>query len=443
MISAFFIFQTARDHGDQEKSLCKNQAQCLLLAWMRNAGFASHQISSYNRFLEVKLQEIITENSLIAIDSERTGTTCKLTFLRTFIRSPAIREADGSYHRVTPHECRLRGLSYNVSVYVNIRFESTSAGPEHETVVKEFQEVLLCKIPCMVGCSACSLQFGDIGECPLDPGAYFIVNGNEKSVVAQEKMRTNFIFVRRTQPHALTAEIRSLHSTKTRSTSTLIVTLSTRAGLRGETFTINLPFVDMAVPAGVLFKLLGFDALSSIVTFIRAHSTHWSDSFSDLVSRALDTVMLEESREALIEFLGRGGTKEATVSRRVRYIEHILSNEFLPHQGLDSSMETQQRKATYLATVLLKLLAVHRGDLPEDDRDDYSLKRIETTGGLFALLFRQLYRQYLKMLGLQMTRIADAGKQINVMEVAHANRPSETKAVFRCPASLPLSPSIS
>lgn len=31
----------------------------------------------------------------------------------------------------------------------------------------------------------------ELNECPLDPGGYFIINGSEKVLIAQEKMATN------------------------------------------------------------------------------------------------------------------------------------------------------------------------------------------------------------------------------------------------------------
>lgn len=238
----------------------------LLMSWYFSAGLVNHQIESFNKFVTSKLEEIILENSLVSVESERTGVGLRLIFNTVYIRSPALREADGSYHRVTPHECRLRGLSYNMSLYVNVTHETWQ---NQQLVSKRmYTEVLLCRIPCMVRSIACSLRFNDAGECPLDPGGYFVVNGNEKSVVAQEKMRTNYIFIKRVSPRAVTAEIRSLHSTKTRSTSTLNVFLSSRAGLRGEVLEIRLPFVDMSIPAGVIFKVLGFDSLHEICEFI-------------------------------------------------------------------------------------------------------------------------------------------------------------------------------
>ena len=392
----------------------------LLVCWNKSNGLIAHQIQSFDRFLETKLQEILCENSQLIVEPERAQQRSVLTFERIFIRSPAIREANGDYRRITPHECRLRGLSYNFTIYVNVLHEIFQNNQLVQA--KRYVEVNFAKIPCMVRSKACSLRYGDNHECPLDSGGYFVVNGNEKAVVCQEKLRTNFIFVKQSNPKLVTAEIRSLHSTKTRSTSTLIVILTARTGLRGEAIEVRLPFVDLVIPAGIIFRLLGFRDLKEICTFIEAHSPDWSDDIADVVRRSLDHWLVQESRAHLVEHLGKEGTKEATMQRRTRYIEHIITNEFLPHQGLDASESVLQRKALFFAAIIVKMIRVYTGQRPADDRDDYSLKRIETTGGLFALLFRQLFRQYLKMLQLQLTRAHESNKTINLPELLAAKK---------------------
>lgn len=50
------------------------------------------------------------------------------------------------------------------------------------------------------------------GECEYDEGGYFIINGGEKVIVAQEKMTSNFVYVfKNKQPSKFSwiAEIRS------------------------------------------------------------------------------------------------------------------------------------------------------------------------------------------------------------------------------------------
>ena len=60
-------------------------------------------------------------------------------------------------------------------------------------------------------------DFGDdkrynVNECPYDSGGYFIINGSEKVLIAQERMATNHVYVfAKAQPSQINflAEIRS------------------------------------------------------------------------------------------------------------------------------------------------------------------------------------------------------------------------------------------
>lgn len=62
-------------------------------------------------------------------------------------------------------------------------------------------------------CHACSeKQLHDLNECPYDSGGYFIINGSEKVLIAQERMATNHVYVfAKAQPSPISflAEIRS------------------------------------------------------------------------------------------------------------------------------------------------------------------------------------------------------------------------------------------
>lgn len=51
----------------------------------------------------------------------------------------------------------------------------------------------------------------ELNECPLDPGGYFIINGSEKVLIAQEKMATNtvYVFSEKGSKYAYKAECRS------------------------------------------------------------------------------------------------------------------------------------------------------------------------------------------------------------------------------------------
>ena len=391
-----------------------------LECWDRFVGPAAHQLESFNRFIGTHLQEIVSENSELVIDNEKKGSKHQILFGRLCVRPPSVREADGANHPVTPRECRLRGLTYVIAVYVDVEHRDSEKG------VTKYNEILLCKIPCMVGSEYCTTNFnnGAEPEAALEPGGFFIVNGNEKAVVAQEKVRTNFPLVRGGSGRVLHyVEIRSLHASKTRSTSTLVINLSTgRSGHRKELL-VCLPFIDTQVPAAAVFKLLGIATIEGVVNLIMSlYNGPVSAEFRMTAACALQNPLQGLAGEEIVEHIGKEGTKEPTVHRRARYVEHIFANELLPHMGLDAGEAAQAGKRLYLAYAILKLLRVNCGDLPEDSRDDYCLKRVDTTGTLLALLFRQLFRNFLKLLSMQLSRAVDNGKCLSLADAINPKR---------------------
>jgi DNA-directed RNA polymerase II subunit RPB2 len=55
-------------------------------------------------------------------------------------------------------------------------------------------------------------ELTDLGECPYDQGGYFVINGSEKVLIAQEKMTNNAVYVfSKKQPskYSWVAEIKS------------------------------------------------------------------------------------------------------------------------------------------------------------------------------------------------------------------------------------------
>lgn len=74
------------------------------------------------------------------------------------------------------------------------------------------------KVPIMLRSTFCILrglgdqELYDLNECPYDSGGYFIINGSEKVLIAQERMATNHVYVfAKAQPSPINflAEIRS------------------------------------------------------------------------------------------------------------------------------------------------------------------------------------------------------------------------------------------
>jgi DNA-directed RNA polymerase beta subunit len=248
-------------------------------------------------------------------------------------------------------------------------------------------------------------------ECRLDQGGYFIVSGCEKVLVAQEKLHHNtpYVFaIKQPSRFAMQCEIRSCHERKLRSTSSLYVYITNaKLGATPE-MVVELPFVKMFVPILALFKLLGVDsrhtAMEAIVGDAEAPESRLLCSILDNDSTA------DMTAEALYEWIGREGTREATRERRQRYLDHIVNCEVLPHQGLVRTPEVLRAKALYLGLMVRKLIRVYTGELQCDDRDHLATKRIDCAGTQYGLLFRQVYRQTQKTLASQLYRAAEASK---------------------------------
>ena len=177
---------------------------------------------------------------------------------------------------------------------------------------------------------------------------------------------------------------------------------------------VQIPFVDVAVPLAYVFYLLDARDERDMLRCICADDDHEMAELASVVLRHDD---VDVSREALLQWLGEKGTTETTPERRARYMHHIMASELLPHQGLNVEPETLKQKKIFLGYMVHRLLAVYLGRESVDERDAYATKRVDTAGALCSLLFRQLFRHYLKLVTSSLQRCADTNKPVDVQQV--------------------------
>ncbi len=152
-----------------------------------------HQIESYNRFVEERIQAILNEVGSIEPELPD-GEDLVIKIVNVDIKRPKIHEADGSVREITPREARMRDLTYSSEIKVEMT-------PIFEGVKQDTEEVTIGEIPVMVGSDLCWTSEWDEeemrahGEDPEDPGGYFLINGAEKTLIAMEELANN-------KPHA-------------------------------------------------------------------------------------------------------------------------------------------------------------------------------------------------------------------------------------------------
>nr|UMO78818.1 RNA polymerase Rpb2 domain containing protein [Pandoravirus belohorizontensis] len=429
----------------------------LAAALVHARGLTRHQVDGFDKFMDVYLPAIVAENNRVVVDSDAARRRFVLEFGAVTVHRPSVREADGIVRPVYPRECRMRGLVYACTVTCDLLytvFDTTGLTKER---LKErggdcaglplcrtvrSKEAVLCQVPCMVGSRYCRLRGSPhlSGECPLERPGAFVVRGSAKMLVSQIKMRINHACVmldHKYPKYSHVCEIRPRHESKIRSTSTLYMYL---AAARPHV-DVRMPFVETNVPVIDVFRLLGVESRDEMIAAVMDHACALDPEADARLERAVRAVFDQDdhagwTRQALCEWLGSMGTRGGTGrdgtgepaqrptarEERVRFVEHIMGNEFLPHVGLDRTRDTYLKKAHHLAQCVHRLLAVALGRLPLDDRDHMALKRIDTAAVLLPTLFRPLFRSLCKGAGTYMRRRAAHGLPIEVENILDHRR---------------------
>lgn len=148
--------------------------------WNSSGGVAKHAIDSYNHFINVMLPHIISENSDVTTMSSCGNYSFHLQFTNPCVHRPTVKEADGFERPIYPIAARYRHLSYCCSVVTDVVHDKICRiGEPKRCWRRVYREVVLARIPCMLGSNVCYLsdptQRRD--ECCLEAPGYFIING--------------------------------------------------------------------------------------------------------------------------------------------------------------------------------------------------------------------------------------------------------------------------
>ena len=188
----------------------------------------------------------------------------RLKFGQVYLSAPQMIEADGKIDTMLPNIARIRNLTYCAPLFVDVSYrnEVVSEVGEVVRVLKERKErVFLGRIPIMLHSSFCVLkdkvdkQLTDMKECVYDQGGYFVINGSEKVLIAQERMASNHVYIFSGQKKgSYQAEIRSMAEGSSRVNSVMYVKLVT-AKVRQRTLTYTHAITNTtAVVTTALFR---------------------------------------------------------------------------------------------------------------------------------------------------------------------------------------------
>lgn len=397
----------------------------IINCYFENKGYqlVKHQIESFNDFVLRKIDNIIDGFNPIEIQHQFVPEIGKFKYVISIevrnpvLSKPIIYEKDGSTKTMTPNDSRQRNFTYSSELKVDLHItakslksheDATSSDDNEEYAIdtKELKSVLLGKIPIMVKSNYCILNnkfaLTNAHECKYDYGGYFIVNGNEKVVISQDRISENktYVFVNnKISTYSHVAEIRSVQESKLGVPKITSLKLSAKGNQFGRYIRVNIHHIKTDIPVFILFKALGLNNDKEILEYI-------CYDLDDVIGRTLCNELIGSIEEAnnvqcpkdALEYLSRylnitGYPKEVLNNKveRINIVRSVLATEFLPHVGRGF-----HKKALYMGYMVRKLLMCFLELKEFDDRDSYINKKIDTPGVLMANLFRQSYGKVVK-----------------------------------------------
>ena len=322
-------------------------------------------ITSFNNFLNKRMQEIVDE-----VNEGINNEEFEIQLGKIEIGKPVVIEADGSSSNITPAEARLRNLTYSAPITLEI-----SVKKDNQT---DSQIVEIGKIPVMVKSKICN-TYGMTKEeliknynDPLDPGGYFIINGNERVLVMAEDLAENQVFIESKTKGATEELSLRLFSLK----GTYRIPVSVTENKEGI---IDISFSRFKnIPAVVILKSLGLIKESEISKFIGKET----DSVIINLYEFANLASPEDAMMFIAEKTSLQGTKKEILDRVKQRIDSYL----LPHIG--QKKEDRIKKAVTLCKLIKQfLIAKERPEL-RTDKDHYANKRVRLSGDLLSSLFR-------------------------------------------------------
>ncbi|KAI3899100.1 hypothetical protein MKW92_021737 [Papaver armeniacum] len=160
----------------------------LVPEFLKVRGLAKQHLDSYNYFVNIGIKKIVRANALIesAIDPQ-----IGFRYTNVEIGEPCI-DIDTARKSLVPQECRLWDMTYAAPIIVNVVSNRRINGRIEPPT--ERKNIVIGRMPVMLRSCRCVLNGKDedelagLGECPLDPGGYFVVKVTEKVVEAKKRM---------------------------------------------------------------------------------------------------------------------------------------------------------------------------------------------------------------------------------------------------------------
>lgn len=353
----------------------------LVPAFLQVKGLVKQHIDSFNYFVNVDIKNIVKANDKVLSDVDP---MFYLKYSNVYVGKPDVEDGFNITKNTTPHECRLRDMTYSAPITVDIEYTRGT-----QRVVRN--SLLIGRMPIMLRSSSCVLtdksefEMSQLNECPHDPGGYFVVRGQEKVILIQEQMSHNKMITEDYNGIMQCIVTSSTHEKKSR---TIVLSRGGKYFLRHNSMTDDIPIA-------IIFKAMGLTSDQEIMQYIGTDEytqNRFGPSLLDVVNNKIYT------QQRALEFMGSklvakrfttAATKHLTPPDEAR---ELLASTILAHVPVENY--SFKIKAIYMALMVRRIMAAETNEAAVDDRDYYGNKRLELAGSLLSLMFEDLFKRF-------------------------------------------------
>jgi len=360
----------------------------LLPAFLKIKGLVRQHLDSFNYLINHDLSKILKANEEIRVDCDQYW---YLQYKKIHLEHPTIEDPTTMKPvRITPQECRLRNLTYSSRILVDIEYT------RGKSIVTQ-RNVAIGRMPIMLKSSHCVLkgkshaELAKIGECPHDPGGYFIIKGVEKVLLMQEQLSKNRIIIDSDGTNVNASVTSSTHEKKSK---TNIIMKDKKIYLKHNKISENINIV-------ILIRAFGVETDKDIMQMISS-DPHYAEAMLPSFQECREANIF--TQEQALDYIGQRTRQRSNTSFTVKsnsgsekmpkshLARGLLMDTILCHVPVPNF--NFRPKAIYTCVMLRRMVDAILDSSLLDDRDYYGNKRLELAGGLLSLLFEDLFQSF-------------------------------------------------
>ncbi|GLT95236.1 hypothetical protein SLE2022_129300 [Rubroshorea leprosula] len=352
----------------------------LVPEFLKVRGLVKQHLDSFNYFLRTGIKKIVRANDRVVSDVDP---SLYLRFKDIRIGEPSM-TIDGVSEKLNPHTCRLSDMTYSAPIIVNIEYIRGSHHPKQRV---DKNDVVIGRMPIMLRSCCCVLNGRDeaelakLGECPLDPGGYFIIKGTEKVLLIQEQLSKNRIIIDTDKKGNIIASVTS--SSEATKSKTVI-------SMEKNKFFLELNQFSGKIPIMVVMKAMGMESDQEVVQMVGRDPRFSALLLSSIEDCANCSVYTQQQALEYLEPKVKKTMFYNPSSQKEGRSLAILRDVFLANVPVRQN--NFRPKCLYVAVMLRRMMEAFLNKDAIDDKDYVGNKRLELSGQLISLLFEDLFK---------------------------------------------------